>query len=440
MRRNRGCPLGSLGRLGLAALVGGVLAAGAAHANGAFPDEFSIHFPAGAPHRIYVGANFGLLVSEDDGATWRYSCEPWVTEGSSAALTQNNVDFYQLTAGGAVIAQSLEVTRSEDAACTWPVSGGVITGKVVTDLFPDPNDPTLVLAVVVNAGGSYVVASHDGGKTFVDPAIYQTPSALVTGLELARSQPGVVYATSVTFSGGASTLARSDDYGAHWTPWPIAVPGGSEPLIMAIDPEDADTVYLRVVGGLTDSVVITHNGGQSFETALTITGQFSSFLRATDGTLYVGSVAGQLYVRPPGAANFTNHAAPHFRCLGQRLGTTRIFACGDMGLDGFSVGYSDNGGQSFQRMMNFTDLLGPLTCPSVQSNCAAHWERIQGVLGIAPPPDGGTGGGPDAGSPDAGPPPPPTPGGQKSGCSTTDGNPMLILGLIAVLLLWRVRP
>jgi hypothetical protein len=44
-----------------------VLATVAAHANGAFPDEFSIHFPANAPHRIYVGANFGLLVTEDDG-------------------------------------------------------------------------------------------------------------------------------------------------------------------------------------------------------------------------------------------------------------------------------------------------------------------------------------------------------------------------------------
>ncbi len=67
-------------------------------ANGAFPDEFSIHFPASAPHRIHVGANFGLLVTEDDGATWRYACEPWVSEGSSAALAQYNVDFYQLTA------------------------------------------------------------------------------------------------------------------------------------------------------------------------------------------------------------------------------------------------------------------------------------------------------------------------------------------------------
>src|SRR5882672_12444366 len=74
-------------------------------ANGAFPDEFSIHFPPDAPHRILVGANFGLLVSEDDGATWRYSCEPWIVAGSSAAVKpEESVSFYQLTADGILLA------------------------------------------------------------------------------------------------------------------------------------------------------------------------------------------------------------------------------------------------------------------------------------------------------------------------------------------------
>lgn len=49
---------------------------GRAQADGAFPDEFSIHFPPDAPNRILIGANFGLLVSEDDGLSWRYACEP----------------------------------------------------------------------------------------------------------------------------------------------------------------------------------------------------------------------------------------------------------------------------------------------------------------------------------------------------------------------------
>jgi uncharacterized protein (TIGR03382 family) len=268
-----------------------------------------------------------------------------------------------------------------------------------------------------------------------------TSTGLITGLELSQSSPGVIYLTSIESSGSGATLARSDDHGAHWTPHPMSVPSGTEPLIMGIDPADANTVYLRVSnGGLYDSVVITTNGGQSFDTPLTISGQFSSFLRATDGALYVGELRGMLHVRPAGATQFTSQNAPHFRCLGQRAGTSRIFACGDMSLDGFSVGYSDDQGQTFHPMMSFTDLLGPLTCAPVANACQDHWARIQGVLGIAPPPDGGTSGGPGAGVPDAGSTPPPSPPGQsKSGCSTTGGGTASILALIVVLLLWRMK-
>jgi photosystem II stability/assembly factor-like uncharacterized protein len=416
-----------------------------AWANGAFPDEFSIHFPASAPHRILVGANFGLLVTEDDGATWRYACEPWICEGSSAALGQYNVAFYQLTADDVILAQSKNVVRSEDDACTWPISTGAISGQVVTDLFADPNDATFVLAIVVTATGSSVLPSYDGGKTFVEPPLYET-SELLTGIEISRTLPRVIYAASVPQSGTGATLLRSDDSGMTWNPTPITIPTGTEPLIAAIDPADANTVYFRVVGALTDSIWITTNAGQDFDTSLTINGQFNAFLRATDGTLYAGELAGVLHVRAPGATSWTSHSAPHFRCLGQRTGTSRIFACGDMGIDGFSVGYSDDGGATFHPMMSFTDLLGLLTCPAVADNCQAHWQRIQGVLGITPT-DGGTGGGPpdagpaDAGQPDAGgtTPPPPPPPGQKSGCDSTGGNAVTILGLIVVLLLWRRR-
>src|SRR5947208_5576393 len=131
--------------LAVAALV--LAAAGAALANGAFPDEFSVHFPANAPDRILIGSNFGLLVSEDDGATWRYSCEPWVTVGSSDPLSPQLVMFYQVTADGAVLALSQNITRSSDVACTWPVSTGSVSSATIDDIFPDPTDPNLVLAM-----------------------------------------------------------------------------------------------------------------------------------------------------------------------------------------------------------------------------------------------------------------------------------------------------
>src|SRR5438270_4225986 len=164
-----------------------------ARANGAFPDEFSIHFPPNAPHRILVGANFGLLVSEDDGATWRYSCEPWIVAGSNAAVNpESSVIFYQVTADGVLLADAVNITRSADQACTWPTATGV-ERQVITDIFAAPSDATVVLAIIAVATGSYIVASHDGGKTFDPTPLKDASPDLLTGIEIARTDPTVMY-------------------------------------------------------------------------------------------------------------------------------------------------------------------------------------------------------------------------------------------------------
>ncbi len=377
-------------------------AASPVRANGAFPDEFSIHFPANAAHRIFMGANFGLLVSEDDGLNWRYSCEPWVVSGSNAGLAYANVSFYQVTADGALLADAGDIrniTRSSDVACTWPSSTGSITGQFVADFFPAPTDATFVLANVVLSNASYIVASHDGGKAFDLPHLYDTPD-LLTGVEIARSKAGVVYATSVSTSGGPAKFLASNDSGATWAATTLQIPSGTEPRILAVDPADEKKVYLRLLAGaLSDAIAITPDGGQTFQTILPpINGQLSSFLRAGDGAIYAGTRAGKLYVQPAGVTGFTARNAPHLRCLGQRPGTTRIYACTDMVVDGYSLASSDDNGATFQPVMSFTQLLGPLTCAPVQTNCQAHWERIQGVLGIRPPDAGQSGGGGSGGS------------------------------------------
>ena len=100
-----------------------------------------------------------------------------------------------------------------------------------------------------------------------------------------------------------------------------------------------------------------------------------------------------------------------------------------MNLDGFSVGFSDDGARTFTKLMKFTELEGPLACSEVQTACAAHWARIQVVLGIA-----------DAGVPDAGTTPPAKPGGGSSGCSSAGGGTVSLLGLFALFLLFRRGP
>jgi len=406
-------------------------------ANGAFPDEFSLHFPPDAPNRILIGANFGLLVSEDDGASWRYACEPWIVAGSNAALANNSVSFYQVTLDGAYLATSVNLTRSSDVACTWPISTGAVLGQRVADIFVDPNDASFVLAIVVLLNPtnvtSYLVASHDGGKTFDPEHLYETPD-LLTGVEIARAKAGVVYATSISLSGGPAHFLFSPDRGATWTATEIPLPSATEPRILSVDPADEKKVYLRIVGAVSDSMMVTEDSGQSFETILPPIGTaLSAFLRAGDGTLYAGTRTGQLYVLPPGAQQFAQRGAPHLRCLGQRPGSTRIYACTDIVTDGYSLAASDDDGQTFQRVMSFRDLLGPLSCAPVQTNCAAHWQRIQGVLGIG---DAGTdaGSGPP-GPPDGGAPQPTSPPAKSSGCSSAGATVLPIVALLALLYL-----
>src|SRR5262249_14153409 len=182
-------------------------------------------------------------------------------------LAPVSVSFYQVTADGALLAQSVNVTRSADVACTWPPSTGALQGQPVTDIFASPTDPALVLATVALTNGSAVVASHDGGKTFDRTHLYEAD--VLTGVEISRSDPAVVYAGSASQSGTTLKLAVSTRSGApgSWSERPIAAPAGTLPRILAVDPADKGTVYLRLITGSTSDVIaVTHDGGQTFET------------------------------------------------------------------------------------------------------------------------------------------------------------------------------
>src|SRR5690348_504596 len=166
-------------RIRLGALAAIALAAGSTRANNAFPDEFSLHFPVNDPNTIYIGANFGLLVSNDNGATWRYTCEPWIVTGSNGSLAIVNVNEYDLTANGAILAgvfANPSLNRSLDA-CTWQMA----SAPFANDFFASRDDANFVVAIVQPssggvATGSYLVASHDGGQTFDSTHLVDAPT------------------------------------------------------------------------------------------------------------------------------------------------------------------------------------------------------------------------------------------------------------------------
>jgi len=367
--------------------------------DGAFPDELSVYLPANAPHRIMLGTNFGLVISEDDGQNWRYVCELYIT---NTGLDQ--VNFYKLAPDGAVFAISFfHMWRSADGGCSWTQAGGSVAPLALTDAFIDPTDATFVVAIASGPAGTGIYPSYNSGITF-DAALYTTTDRL-TSIEISRSNPNVIYAVRVhaaSSSGpGIAYLLRSSDRGATWTSQQLSTtvaPSGTEPRIMAVDPEDANTVYLRLLTLSTsqDAIGISTDGGATFAVPLTLSNAFfTSFLRASDRTLYAGTAGPDLYIRAPGATDFTRRTGPRTRCLGQRAGTNRIFGCGDSFLDGYNLGYSDDGAQTFQPILRFIQIAGPLTCPAVRDFCASQYELLLQTLGQGAPDAGGL---PDAGS------------------------------------------
>ncbi len=124
-----------------------------ARADGAFPDSLGILAPADRPHDIVLATNFGVVTSIDDGQTWTWSCE----QDKTAFGAQ-----YQMSAPplDRMFARSqVGLVFSDDRACSWIASGGAVAGGSVTDAFPDPTNPSRVLAVVMSADA-------DGGLSY----------------------------------------------------------------------------------------------------------------------------------------------------------------------------------------------------------------------------------------------------------------------------------
>lgn len=414
----------------------------AARADGAFPDGWNVFFPASKPHRVAVATTFGLAVSEDDGAHWRYVCEPYITP-------QRDVVMYQSGPDGSIFAiAGSGLFRTDDGGCSWHRAGGALARQGVTDAFVDPDDASHVLALSFAAGyRSAVYESHDHGDTF-DAPLFTTADVLLS-IEIAPHGHGRTYASAWRNTSGAASaglLLHADDPHGRWSETRVAdePAAGVITRITSADPTDPSTVYLRLSptdGASGDELGVSTDGGARVTSLLALGASMGGFARADDGTLYVGGRDGRLWRRDAGATAFVSMPSPAVRCLGTRDGT--VYVCGDSRTDRFALAASHDRGASFRPLLVLRDIEGPLACPAVQDACAGDWAAVRPVLLTIPYPDQPDAGAPDAGPvdagaafdagapPDAGPLDPPPPAG--CGCAMEGGS----LGALLVALARR---
>jgi hypothetical protein len=388
-----------------------------ARADGAFPDELAIFLPPSRPHEIVLVTNFGLLLSVDDGATFRWVCEQAITKDP---LANAPVWRYQQGGDGSLYGLfSDQVAHSTDNACTWSTTQLPGDGF---DLFADPTPDGRLFAIWAPAGNAAgtVLVSHDQGASF-DQTLLSSPVGSLFGVESSLSSPETIYVSGFHASDGTDPagpyLARTDDNGAHFTTWPHPEVGNSSSAFIAqVDPTDPSTVYLRVGSSVPDSLYITHDGGETWTLAFGGSSTMTAFLRSADGTLYVATRENALFAKSPDATEFERLPVPHIRCLGERDGV--LYVCQDNTIDGHALAKSHDHGHTWEPVLTFNQITGLLDCPGVRQTCGPAWTTLQQTFGITGEPDAGT---------------TPTPKTPSCRCSGASGLGWCVVGLAALV-------
>jgi photosystem II stability/assembly factor-like uncharacterized protein len=356
-----------------------VCGAHSAHANGRYPKADQLVIAADDAAFLTVRTTFGFLVSHDSGNTWDWICERAIGYSGTQDPTIGQM------AGGTLIAGLAEgIARSTDQGCSWGFSEADLSGSPVVDLSVHQGGPTRALALIWDKQtvgyGARILLSEDNGHSFLPYGSPIDQAVLVTTLDVAPSNAHRVYASGTRSVGGVRSgwLFRSDDDGQHWSEYEVPFDPKLEQgvYIAAVDPEDADTVYLRTSSAATSRLLVSHDGGT--HVSVVYSGSLLSFALSADGKqLYFGGEDG-LHGGLASDLRFDKRADLPVLCLAATTNT--VYACSDE-YSGFTVGASKDNGFSFEPLLHLDTVRGPLAC--VAGECDADWPLVQAQLGIA---------------------------------------------------------
>lgn len=370
-RRNADCrPVRAL------LLLGATTVCGSARADGAFPASLSILVPVDRPHETTLATNFGLISSNDDCKTWTWICETDVTSGGFlyqvGPAPQDRL--FALTGAGSLV-------YSDNRACGWSVASGAVAEGSVSDVFPDPTDAQHVVAIVSpNGVGNQktytLVESHDEGATFA-VKFTAAPSDIITGVEIARSDPSTIYLTGYTGPNATPELLRSTDGGAGWQTTDLGAGlGASDASLIAVDPTIATRVFLRITTQAGEELAVFDAGTAARAPVSLPGGNLTAFARTLAGRILVAGAINKeafLYRSIDAGMTFARVAgAPHLRALAERAGV--LWGAADDFIDGFALATSMDDGDTWQRVMRYDQVSGINACvrASCRTGCLAE--------------------------------------------------------------------
>jgi hypothetical protein len=387
--------------------------AGSTYANGRYPESNQITFSPTDPDLVLVRVTFGLLVSHDRGKTFRWVCE------QSIGFSSNEDPMYAVTPSNTIVGTTYQgVTVSRDRACGFDYAGGELKDQVFIDLAWNPND----LKNLVVFASSYD-RQDDAGNIVFKSRVWETKDeaqsfAALPGtfdgkllgytIDLAASDAKRVYVTAVRDSLGKpeGVLLTSKDHGATYEETTIPFVNGEKSIfIAAVDPRDAEKVYLRTGGGPPDAPTRLlfreagpDGGAPTIRALYTAAGPLAGFTLSRDAQrVFIGGPKDGVRVASTSDHVFEQRSTVEVQCLAEAA--DGLWACSSEG-SGFVAGLSKDDGRTFEARLHFCDnISGALECPEgtrTQTECNPLWPaQRRSLCGV----DAGADAGPPAAAP-----------------------------------------
>jgi hypothetical protein len=359
------------------------IAAGVASGNGRPPATVGVWTRPGNPTDIYVASTFGLLISHDDGCSFRWVCEQAIGYGGTFDPK------YAIARDGTIYATTFDGLRvSRDGGCTFTTAGTRATpsldGIWVDALDLGPDDDDVWIGTAESAGANDVYHSTDAARTFRSVGL-RSSTIWWKSVRVAASDAQRVYVSGYQVASGAADLAvlpldqrppgkaafllRTDDRGASWRHMPLTdMQVATTPVVLleAVDPTNPDIVFARSLGAnppAGDRLYRSIDGGATWDEVLVSADAIRKVLITHDQRVLVATITAGLFASTDGGQTFAPLAdQPQTACLAERSDNT-LFACGtNWEPDFMSLGRSTDG-TSWEKTFRFVELAGPVECP-----------------------------------------------------------------------------
>ena len=430
-----------------------VLLAGVAHANGRAPQTVGIFPKPGEPQTLYLATTFGLLVTTDEGCTFRWMCEQSIGYGGTWDPA------YAIGSDGTIFATTFDGLRiSRDGGCTFETATASLAmndPNRIADIWIDALDigPTGEIWVGTAETGhtNDIFVSQDNGVTF-SPRGMQSPEIWWKSVKVAPSNPATVYITGYQVAGTPTAyFYRTTNGGMQWTPSPLVnVQYASTPVlrVKAVDPINPDVLYMASEGAnppTGDRLYRSSDGGMTWTEVLATTSSIHDVVIRDAQHVVVATqvkgatsiMGGPAFGSSDGGASFTALAgAPQLACLAKRADGTLFGWGANWDPDFKAVARSTDGGASWEKVWRFVEIAGAVqcgagtvqhdTCDVAQLDCPSCQTELKLPFGAK---------GPSCGAAASDPPvsPPPKNGGCCDAGDGAAGSALFALGLLVLV-------